>query len=80
MDWAVSQNELPVKDALARLDVHDPEKRLALLKHPLSVYVTGSCGRLEAWAGSDTDLFFLHGHRWIVAGSFTIWQDRKGNE
>lgn len=30
-------------------------------KHPLSVYVTGSYGRLEAWSGSDIDLFFLHG-------------------
>lgn len=30
MDWAVSQNELSVKDALARLDVHDPAQRLAL--------------------------------------------------
>lgn len=29
--------------------------------HPLSVYVTGSYGRLEAWSGSDIDLFFLHG-------------------
>jgi Putative nucleotidyltransferase DUF294 len=28
--------------------------------HPLSVYVTGSYGRLEAWSGSDIDLFFLH--------------------
>ena len=30
-------------------------------EQPLSVYVTGSYGRLEAWAGSDIDLFFLHG-------------------
>lgn len=30
MDWAVSQNELSVPDALARLDVHDPQQRLAL--------------------------------------------------
>jgi predicted nucleotidyltransferase len=30
-------------------------------KQPLSVYVTGSYGRLEAWAESDIDLFFLHG-------------------
>lgn len=26
---------------------------------PLSVYVTGSYGRLEAWSGSDIDVFFL---------------------
>lgn len=30
-------------------------------EQPLSVYVTGSYGRLEAWAESDIDLFFLHG-------------------
>ena len=30
-------------------------------QQPLSVYVTGSYGRLEAWAESDIDLFFLHG-------------------
>jgi peptidoglycan-N-acetylglucosamine deacetylase len=30
MDWAVSENELSVKDALTRLDIHDPEQRLAL--------------------------------------------------
>jgi peptidoglycan/xylan/chitin deacetylase (PgdA/CDA1 family) len=30
MDWAVSQNELSVTDALARLDIHDPAQRLAL--------------------------------------------------
>jgi predicted nucleotidyltransferase len=28
--------------------------------HPLCVYVTGSYGRLEAWTGSDIDLFFLY--------------------
>lgn len=28
--------------------------------HPLCVYVTGSYGRLEAWSGSDIDLFFLY--------------------
>jgi len=28
--------------------------------HPLCVYATGSFGRLEAWAGSDIDLFFLY--------------------
>lgn len=28
--------------------------------HPLCVYVTGSYGRLEAWEGSDIDLFFLY--------------------
>lgn len=28
--------------------------------HPLCVYVTGSYGRLEAWAESDIDLFFLY--------------------
>lgn len=33
----------------------------AIGEHPLSVYVTGSYGRLEAWSGSDIDLFFLHG-------------------
>ena len=41
------------------------QKRLAgantlLESHPLSVYVTGSYGRHEAWEGSDVDLFFLH--------------------
>ena len=30
MDWAVSQNELSVQDALARLALHDPAQRLAL--------------------------------------------------
>ena len=30
MDWAISQNELSVDDALARLDVDDPAQRLAL--------------------------------------------------
>ncbi|MGA2925690.1 MAG: polysaccharide deacetylase family protein [Solirubrobacteraceae bacterium] len=30
MDWAVSQNELSVDEALARLDVDDPSRRLAL--------------------------------------------------
>jgi hypothetical protein len=28
--------------------------------HPLCVYATGSYGRLEAWSGSDIDLFFLY--------------------
>ncbi len=28
--------------------------------HPLSVYATGSYGRLEAWSGSDLDVFFLY--------------------
>jgi predicted nucleotidyltransferase len=28
--------------------------------HSLCVYVTGSYGRLEAWPGSDIDLFFLY--------------------
>lgn len=31
-----------------------------LAGHPLCVYATGSYGRLEAWAGSDIDLFFLY--------------------
>jgi len=31
-----------------------------LEEHPLCVYVTGSYGRLEAWTGSDIDLFFLY--------------------
>jgi predicted nucleotidyltransferase len=30
-----------------------------LSRHPLCVYATGSYGRLEAWTGSDADLFFL---------------------
>lgn len=29
----------------------------------LCVYATGSYGRLEAWSGSDIDLFFLHDER-----------------
>jgi predicted nucleotidyltransferase len=29
-------------------------------RHPLCVYATGSYGRLEAWRGSDIDLFFLY--------------------
>ena len=35
-----------------------------LLKdEPLCIYATGSYGRLEAWSGSDIDVFFLHeGH------------------
>src|SRR5690348_7943138 len=28
--------------------------------HPLCIYATGSYGRLEAWSGSDIDLFFLY--------------------
>jgi hypothetical protein len=31
-----------------------------LAGHPLCVYATGSYGRLEAWSGSDIDLFFLY--------------------
>lgn len=31
-----------------------------LHNHPLCVYATGSYGRLEAWSGSDIDLFFLY--------------------
>src|SRR5690348_16282608 len=31
-----------------------------LAHHPLCVYATGSYGRLEAWTGSDADLFFLY--------------------
>lgn len=27
---------------------------------PLCIYATGSYGRLEAWDGSDVDLFFLY--------------------
>jgi predicted nucleotidyltransferase len=37
----------------------DPVRPL-LLGHPLCVYATGSYGRLEAWSGSDIDLFFLY--------------------
>jgi hypothetical protein len=37
----------------------DPVKPL-LEQHPLCVYATGSYGRLEAWSGSDADLFFLY--------------------
>jgi hypothetical protein len=37
----------------------DPIKPL-LEQHPLCVYATGSYGRLEAWSGSDADLFFLY--------------------
>jgi len=37
----------------------DPIKPL-LKQHPLCVYATGSYGRLEAWSGSDADLFFLY--------------------
>lgn len=32
----------------------------ALEEHPLCVYASGSYGRLEAWSGSDVDLFFLY--------------------
>jgi Putative nucleotidyltransferase DUF294 len=40
----------------SRLDpVHD-----LLTDEPLCVYATGSYGRLEAWRGSDADLFFLY--------------------
>ncbi|HEX3391205.1 MAG TPA: nucleotidyltransferase domain-containing protein [Solirubrobacteraceae bacterium] len=31
-----------------------------LVNHRLCVYATGSYGRLEAWEGSDIDLFFLY--------------------
>jgi len=37
----------------------DPIKPL-LARHPFCVYATGSYGRLEAWQGSDADLFFLY--------------------
>ena len=37
----------------------EPVKPL-LAEHPLCVYATGSYGRLEAWSGSDADLFFLY--------------------
>jgi len=37
----------------------EPVKPL-LEGHPLCVYATGSYGRLEAWSGSDADLFFLY--------------------
>ncbi len=37
----------------------DPIKPL-LERHPFCVYATGSYGRLEAWDGSDADLFFLY--------------------
>jgi hypothetical protein len=37
----------------------DPVKPL-LAEHSLCVYATGSYGRLEAWKGSDIDLFFLY--------------------
>ncbi|HET8814493.1 MAG TPA: DUF294 nucleotidyltransferase-like domain-containing protein [Solirubrobacterales bacterium] len=47
--------------SLSRLQALGQELEVeALLDgHPLCVYVTGSYGRLEAWEGSDIDLFFL---------------------
>lgn len=52
----------------SRGQLNELKKRLAglegLLKdEPLCIYATGSYGRLEAWAESDIDVFFLHeGH------------------
>jgi hypothetical protein len=46
-------------DRLAELGSRlDPVRNL-LADEPLCVYATGSYGRLEAWRGSDADLFFL---------------------
>jgi predicted nucleotidyltransferase len=38
--------------------LQDAERLIA--DHPLSIYVTGSYARLEAWRESDIDVFFLH--------------------
>lgn len=45
---------------LAELSERLEPARALLAGHPLSVYATGSYGRLEAWSGSDIDLFFLY--------------------
>lgn len=44
-----------------------------LADRPLSVYVTGSYGRLEAWSGSDIDVFFLDGASDEAAFPFTTF-------
>lgn len=49
--YAQERLEALRRDCRALLDVIDAE--------PLCVYVTGSYGRLEAWEGSDLDVFFL---------------------
>src|ERR1700710_3033616 len=46
---------------LARLTERLQDAEQLLSGHPLSVYVTGSYGRHEAWSDSDLDVFFLHG-------------------
>jgi hypothetical protein len=56
---------LSTRQAYSQGRLADLQGRIAgtttmLTGHPLSVYVTGSYGRLEAWAGSDIDVFFLH--------------------
>jgi hypothetical protein len=45
---------------LAELGRHMSAVDTLLDGHPLCVYATGSYGRLEAWRGSDIDLFFLY--------------------
>lgn len=45
---------------LAELDEALTPVRPLLDEHPLCVYATGSYGRLEAFSGSDVDLFFLY--------------------
>jgi hypothetical protein len=45
---------------LAELDEALDPIRPLLDQHPLCVYATGSYGRLEAFDGSDVDLFFLY--------------------
>jgi hypothetical protein len=48
-------------DRLVELRGRIAGESAVLGEQALSVYVTGSYGRLEAWAESDIDLFFLHG-------------------
>lgn len=47
-------------DRLASLGAQLDSVRPILADRPICVYATGSYGRLEAWPGSDADLFFLY--------------------
>ena len=47
-------------DRLADLGQRLDPVRPLLAGKPICVYATGSYGRLEGWAGSDVDLFFLY--------------------